>query len=89
MRVLAVMRSRPWVDRPDDGDLQVAPLLERAEPRRIAVCKCLSHRFDQLQPRVLLVPEPLQVHLERPVTRRHTVCQKGLEGSSGLLAVLG
>ncbi|OMG18981.1 hypothetical protein CYJ18_05910 [Actinomyces naeslundii] len=87
--------SRPWrargpgPGRPDDDGLQIAPLLERIEPGRIAVSECLSHRLEQLQPRVLFVPEPLQVHLERLVTRRHTICQEDFKSSSGLLAVLG
>ena len=65
MRVPGVTRSRPRPGgRPDGGDLQVAPLLECVEPGHIAVSKCLSHRLEQLQPRVLLTSKPLQVHLE-------------------------
>ena len=60
MRVPGVTRSqsRPG-GRPDGGDLQVAPLLERVEPGRIAVSKCLSHRLKQLHPRVFLAQELL------------------------------
>ena len=90
MRVPAVTRSRSRPGgRPDGADLQVSPLLEGVEPGHVAVFERASHRLEQLQPRVLLVPEPLQVHLACPITCRHTVCQKGLEGSPGLLAVLG
>ena len=65
MRVPSVTRSRSRSGgQPDDDDLQVAPLLEGVEPGRIAVSKFLSHCLEQLQPRVLLAPEPLQVHLE-------------------------
>ena len=64
MRVPAVTRSRPWVERPDDGDLHVAPLLECVEPGHIAVSERASHCFEQIQPRVVLAPESLQVHLE-------------------------
>lgn len=89
MRVPSVTRSRPWGERPDDGDLHVAPLLEGVEPGCVAVFKCLSHRLEQIRPRVLLAPEPLQVHLERPAACCHAVCQKFLERPSGLLVVLG
>lgn|GEM_PF-5882714 len=64
MRVPAVTRSRPRPGHPDDDDLPVAPLLERVEPGRIAVSERLSHCLEQFQPRVLLVPDPFQVHLE-------------------------
>ena len=64
MRVPAVTRSRPRPSCPDHDDLQVSPLLECVEPGHIAVSKCLSHRLEQIQPRVLLAPEPLQVHLK-------------------------
>lgn len=65
MRVRAVARSRSRPGgRPDGGDLQVSPLLEGIEPGRIAVFERASHRLEQLQSRVLLAPEPLQVHLE-------------------------
>lgn len=89
-RVPTVTRSRPRPGgQPDDDDLQVAPLFERVEPGCVAVFERASHRLEQFQPRVLLAPERLQVHLERPVTCRHTVCQEGFKSSSGLLAVLG
>lgn len=65
MRVPAVARSRPRLGgRPDGGDLQVAPLLEGVESGYAAVFERASHRLEQLQPRILLAPEPLQVHLE-------------------------
>ena len=64
MRVPAVTRSQPRPGHPDHDDLQVSPLLECVEPGRIAVSECLSHRLKQLHPRVLLVLEPFQVHLE-------------------------
>ena len=57
--------SRPWrargpgPGRPDDGDLQVSPLLERVEPGRIAVSECLSHCLEQFHPRVFLAQELL------------------------------
>ena len=65
MRVWVVMRSwsRPG-GRLDDGDLQVAPLLEGVEPGCLAVFERVCHSLEQLQPRVLFAPEPLQVHLE-------------------------
>ena len=60
MRVLVVTRSQPrpggW---PDDDDLQASPLLEGVEPGRIAIFERASHRLEQIQPRVLLAPEPL------------------------------
>ena len=59
MRVPAVTRSRPWVERPDDGDLHVAPLLEGVEPGCVAVSERASRRLEQIQPRVLFAPEPL------------------------------
>ena len=46
-------------DRPDDDDLQVAPLLEGVEPGCVAVSERACHRLEQIQPRVLLAPEPL------------------------------
>ena len=60
MRVLVVTRSqsRPG-GRPDGGDLQVAPLLEGVEPGCVAVSERASRRLEQIQPRVLLAPEPL------------------------------
>ena len=64
MRVLAVTRSRPRPSHPDHDGLQVSPLLECVEPGHIAVSKCLSHRLEQIQPRVLLAPESFQVHFE-------------------------
>lgn len=64
MRVPAVTRSRPRPGWPDDDDLQVSPLLEGIEPGRVAVFESLSHRLEQLQPRVLLLAEQLQDHLE-------------------------
>ena len=64
MRVPGVTRSRPRPGWPDDGDLQVSPLLERVEPGRIAVSERASYRLEQLQPRVLLLAEQLQDHLE-------------------------
>ena len=88
MRVPGVTRSRPRPGgRPDGGDLQVAPLLECVEPGHIAVFERACHSLEQLQPRVLLASEPLQVHLKRPITCRHSLCQKGFERSSGVLAV--
>ena len=60
MRVWVVMRSRSRPGgRLDDGDLQVAPLLERVEPGHVAVFERASHRLEQFQPRVLFAPEPL------------------------------
>ena len=60
MRVPVVTRSRPRPGgQPDDDDLQVAPLLEGVEPGHVAVFERASHRLEQLQPRVLLAPEPL------------------------------
>ena len=56
-------RSRPG-GRPDGADLQVAPLLEGVELGHVAVFERASHRLEQLQSRVLLPAEPLQVHLE-------------------------
>lgn len=88
MRVPAVTRSRSRPGWPDD-DLQVSPLLEGVEPGCVAVSERTSRRLEQIQPRVLFAPEPLQVHLEWPGTRRHTICQEGFKSSSGLLAVLG
>lgn len=65
MRVLVVTRSQPRPGgRPDGGDLQVAPLLEGVEPGCVAVFERACHRLEQLQPRVLLASEPLQVYLE-------------------------
>ena len=65
MRVPTVTRSRPRPGgRPDDDDLQVAPLLEGVESVYVAVFERASHRLEQLQPRVLLASEPLQVYLE-------------------------
>ena len=46
-------------DRPDDDDLQVAPLLEGVEPGCVAVSERASRRLEQIQPRVLVAPEPL------------------------------
>lgn len=60
MRVPGVTRSRSRLgSRPDDDDLQVAPLLEGVEPGHIAIFERACHRLEQLQPRVLLAPEPL------------------------------
>lgn len=60
MRVPGVTRSRPRPGgRPDDDDLQVAPLLEGVEPGCVAVSERASRRLEQIQPRVLLAPEPL------------------------------
>ena len=65
MRVPGVTRSRPRPGgRPEDDDLQVVPLLEGVEPGCVTVFERASHRPKQLQPRVLLASEPLQVHLE-------------------------
>ena len=65
MRVPGVTRSRPRPGgRPDGGDLQVAPLLEGVESGHVAVFERACHGLEQLQPRVLLAWEPLQVHLE-------------------------
>ena len=88
MRVLVVTRSqsRPG-GRPDGGDLQVAPLLEGVEPGCVAVFERACHRLEQLQSRVVLAPDPLQVHIKRPITCRHSLCQKSLERFPGILAV--
>lgn len=60
MRVRVVMRSRSRSGgRPDDDDLQVSPLLEGVEPGCVAVSERASRRLEQIQPRVLLAPEPL------------------------------
>ena len=60
MRVPGVTRSRSRPGgRLDDGDLQVAPLLEGVESGHVAVFERTSRRLEQIQPRVLLAPEPL------------------------------
>ena len=64
MRVSTVTRSRSRPSHPDHDDLQVSPLLECVEPGHIAVSERASHCFEQIQPRVVLAPESLQVHLE-------------------------
>jgi len=65
MRVRVVMRSRPRPGgRPDGADLQASPLLEGVEPGRIAIFERASHRLEQIQSRVRLASEPLQVHLK-------------------------
>ena len=65
MRVRVVMRSRSRPGgRPDDDDLQVAPLLEGVEPGRIAVTKCLNYRFEEFQPWVFFSPDAFQVYFE-------------------------
>ncbi len=60
MRVPGVTRSRPRPGgRPEDDDLQVAPSLEGIESGRIAIFERACYRLEQIQPRVLLAPEPL------------------------------
>jgi len=41
-----------------------SPLPECVEPGHIAVFERASHHLEQIQSRVLLALEPLQVHLE-------------------------
>ena len=65
MRVPGVTRSRSRPGgRPDGGYLQASPLLEGVEPGRIAIFERASHRLEQIQSRVRLASEPLQVHLK-------------------------
>jgi len=65
MRVPAVTRSRSRPGgRPHGGYLQVAPLLEGVEPGCVAIFERASHRLEQIQSRVRLASEPLQVHLK-------------------------